>query len=401
MSVATPAPDDRPDPDPDPDPGAVAVAATAPASQPPRGRPRVGLIGFYGLGNFGDDLMAWLCARHLADHGLAATLLSLGAGDRDSLAGDNLPPVPGLATTGDPSRFVADSDVLVWGGGGLLISWQGTPLWRWHGATVAATTRAVELACARGTPRLAISVGGNGRAEAHLEPPYKNRFLDGAHRVTVRNPEDLATLAALGLPGACYPDLVWQVGRLRPAPAPAGRGGLRIGLDLYPANLRHRRALYLVAILQAAALARRDVTFVCLNSTHRSQGESTALGRFLRGPNVERYQFRRIEADLEVLAGLDLVLSGRLHVPVCCLAAGVPALALFPEAKTRTFFERIGCPGAISGHAQMPGLARQLVRPGGLEALIRSCRFPDVAALVAGSHGHLDVLRTSVEALGG
>jgi len=43
------------------------------------------LLGYYGHGNYGDDLMAWMIARHLGTEGISCSVFSLGDGPRDSL----------------------------------------------------------------------------------------------------------------------------------------------------------------------------------------------------------------------------------------------------------------------------------------------------------------------------
>lgn len=72
---------------------------------------------------------------------------------------------------------------------------------------------------------------------------YKTLFLDGARYASVRNPADLALLRALGVEGEVFPDLVWRAGSPAPRHRPPG-DRLRIGLDVYLANLADRRGAW-------------------------------------------------------------------------------------------------------------------------------------------------------------
>jgi polysaccharide pyruvyl transferase WcaK-like protein len=81
--------------------------------RPPTDHPRVGLVGFYGWGNFGDELF------------LEALSSSLGPTvEVESLIGPAWMSVPALR------RGVLGSDVVVIGGGDLLRPWAMTRYWR-------------------------------------------------------------------------------------------------------------------------------------------------------------------------------------------------------------------------------------------------------------------------------
>ena len=123
---------------------------------------RVGLIGFYGVGNYGDDLMAFLCASHLVKQGFPCTIFSLGEPGRDSL---NTPSFERLAVriTRDPHELVQGVDMLVSGGGGLLVSWVDREFRRRFPGVAEKLYCLIELSRRKGLPRCAVSVGGDGR----------------------------------------------------------------------------------------------------------------------------------------------------------------------------------------------------------------------------------------------
>lgn len=362
---------------------------------------RVGLIGFYGVGNYGDDLMAHLCADHLVEQGFPCTLFTLGEPGSDSLAKRAFER-PGILVTRDPRELVSTADILVWGGGGLLVSWNDRTFRRRFPGVAEKLLAAVQLARQKGLVRCAVSVGGNGGTDTRLSPEYKRLFMDGARYASVRNPSDLALLQTLGVEGEVFPDLVWRAGTpaLRHRP-PGDR--LRIGLDVYLANLADRRGLYFAAILQALVWRCPHHTFVCLNSTDRGSRRSSPLGRWNRlyGGNVEHYQFNDFADDASTLASLDLLLSSRLHVPVVCLAHHVPVVWTFCEKKTQVFLRTLGLEAMDFGHGRILEFTRTLTRRDRLDAFLADYPFPDVAGLFHASGGHLQQLVNIVQAVRG
>lgn len=353
-------------------------------------QPRVALAGFYGLGNYGDDLMAHICAVHLAEHGIPCTLFSLGEGDRDSLATPEFLRA-GLRSTNDARALVQGADILVWGGGGLLVSWKERVYRRRFPGVAEKFDRLVRLARDQGLVRCAISVGGNDGTDTALSPDYKRLFLDGARYVSVRNPSDLGLLRALGIDGDCFPDLVWRAGNREPVRRRSA-GPMRIGLDIYFSNLGDQKALHFGLLLQALAWKCPDVTFVCLNSTRRAAGSSMGFHRWIRGKNVEHYQFHDFDRDASMLAGLDLLVSSRLHVPMVCLGHGVPVVWTFCEQKTRLFLQTIGLSEMNYGHGRMAEFVRMISTPEQLASFLARYPFPDTESLFRASGGHLQKL---------
>lgn len=362
-------------------------------------QPQVGLIGFYGVGNYGDDLMASLCAVHLVEHDFPCTLFSLGEPGRDSLESPAFER-PGIHITRNPHELVRDADILIWGGGALLVSWNRRRFWRRFAGVADKLYGLVQLARQKGLVRCAISVGGDGGTDTRLFPAYKGLFLEGARHGSVRNPSDLALLSALGVEGQVFPDLVWRAG----SPAPRRRrpgDRLRIGLDVSLAHLAGRRALHFAALMQTLAWRCPHHTFVCVNSTHRSVHPSTVFDRWIRGNNVEHYQFHDLNADASMLATLDLMISSRLHVPVVCLGHHVPVVWTFCEEKTQIFLGTMGLGAMNFGHGRLWELARMLASRDRLDAFLAGYPFPDSASLFRASGGHLQQLIANVRAVRG
>ena len=361
---------------------------------------RVGLIGFYGVGNYGDDLMAFLCASHLVKQGFPCTIFSLGEPGRDSL---NTPSFERLAVriTRDPNELVQGVDMLVSGGGGLLVSWVDREFRRRFPGVAEKLYCLIELSRRKGLPRCAVSVGGDGRIVPHLMPAYKELFMRGACYGSVRNPSDLTILENLGVKGEVFPDLVWRAGsNAMSSRTPNDR--LRIGLDVYLANLAERRGLHFAAVLQTLVWRCPQYTFVCLNSNNRATRPSSP-NRWLRlrGRNVEHYHFHDFEHAAALLGSLNLLVSSRLHVPVVCLAHRVPVVWTFCERKTQVFLGALGLEAMDFGHGRVLKFVDLLTHGEKLEAFLTNYPFPDVTGLFHSSGGHLHRLIDFVRGIRG
>ena len=356
--------------------------------------PHVLLLGYYGRGNFGDDLMAWMIARHLAMHGLACTVFSLGEGERDSLRVPDFERV-GIASTQDPDVALRRATMVVKGGGAMFVPAQDHT--RPYSVAARRHAELADRVCAMGLSRAVISVGGDGACRAdHLDRSTRG-FLEGVAYASVRNREDLRVLGDLGVRGDWFPDIVWLAGQFMPRmhrPGPR----LRIGLDIYTANVLAQGSAWVLAMLQGVVLARGDVTFVCLNSTHRVMGTSAGIGKLIRGFNVESYQFHDFETDATQLASLDLLVSTRLHVPLIALQAGVPVAFLLGAGKTRLFLESLGMSSCFYGRERVAELMRTLGSRKKLVAMIEKSPKPDVRTQQRSSMGHLAGLVATIRA---
>ncbi len=120
---------------------------------------RVALLGFYGIGNFGDDLMTYLFAEHLAAHHVPYSLFSLRHAERDSPKFEDFPMLP-EGPQHDPEPFLESCELAAWGGGGLLVSWPIGEFRKRFLGVEEQFDRIAALANARGIRRSAFSVGG-------------------------------------------------------------------------------------------------------------------------------------------------------------------------------------------------------------------------------------------------
>lgn len=343
----------------------------------------VALVGFYGYGNFGDDLMAVIFGRHLRSRGIPCRIFQLCAPYAASA---------GLPVADSIDALLGQSDILVWGGGGLLVSWNERRFRKWFPGVAEKSAALIAEARRRKLPIIALSIGGSGASTPSLTPAYREAVVTSAAHITVRSPADLPALAARGISADYFPDIVWQTPTLFPQSLSRIGERTRIGIDVYGANLTRQAAQYFVGIIQVLIRLRPDCTFVLLNSRNASQGGDRRLDHLLHGRNVERHRFHRLEEDLATIASLDLVLSSRLHMSVVALAYGVPVIPVFVEAKTRRLFADLDLAQLTCSHLQMPSLMRLLASPARLSQWLRCYPHPDVARLARESRGHLDCL---------
>lgn len=351
---------------------------------------KVGLTGYYGYGNFGDDLMAVLFGLALQQHGIDFSVYKLDRSVSDRF---------GFRTADSAVELVADAQLLLWGGGGLLVSWSSFTYELLYRGVSRDFDHLLEMASRRGLRFCALSVGGTGECPPSLTPRYKQVFLSAAEYVSVRNPQDLALLKQHGVRGDYYPDVIWQTADHFPFGGTA-RGTTKIGIDIYLSNLARKRALHILPLLWTITRMRPDCEFTFLDTTNRNVRPHRGAGRLFRGGNIRTRQFSDLAADLEFLASLDLLISTRLHTPMICLGYGVPAVSLFGEKKTSLLMRNLDLSCLNVGHRELRAFTSLLARKDRLSRFLEQFRLPDVAGLRAASYGHqtglLDILRSGM-----
>jgi polysaccharide pyruvyl transferase WcaK-like protein len=341
--------------------------------------PKVGLAGFYGHGNFGDDLMAVIIGLFLKQAGIPFSVYKLCPPYAEAFQ---------FTVAHSAGELLQDTQVLLWGGGGLLAPWSNLTYNLLFPGVAEEFDGLIKAARCRGLRLCACSVGGNGDYPARLTPDYKQSFVEAAEYISVRNPHDLALLERVGVRGDYFPDIVWRAPNCFPVRRRKS-GAPRVGIDLYMGNLARTNSSYIIPLLYFITRSRRDCEFVFMDTTNRSVRPYRGLGGFITGANVSSYQFHDPFADLEFLASLDLLVSSRLHTVVLCLGYGVPAVSLFGEKKTRLLLENLGRPNLYYGHRRIRQFLSLMLERPAMAQFIREFEFPDVARLSDDSSGHL------------
>lgn len=341
--------------------------------------PKVALAGFYGSGNFGDDLSASLFGLALRRLGIPFSVYGLCEPYAARF---------GFGRAASIEELLHTAGAFVWGGGGLLISWSRLTYRVLYPSAASRLDRLVGAVIASELPVVLSSVGGDGRPLGRLTPAYRARLVKAAQSVTVRNPQDVALLEAAGKRARYFPDIVWGLSRVLPIERRRSARP-RLGFDLYPSNLLRQGALRLLPLLQAAVSARPECDFVFIDTTNASCRKYRGLAGIIRGPNVSRYQFRDLDEDLAFIASLDAVFSSRLHVPVVAMQYGVPALSVFAEPKTRMLFANLGLERYSFHRERASDLGSLMASRTAFDRLVAEFAFPDAHRLGTESQGHV------------
>jgi hypothetical protein len=341
--------------------------------------PKVGLVGFYGHGNFGDDLMAVVFGLFLKQAGVPFSVYRLCPPYAEAFQ---------FKVAHSVDELLQDTQVLLWGGGGLLIPWSNLTYDLLFPGIAEEFNGLISAARRRGLRFCACSVGGSGDHPARLTPGYKHSFIEAAEYVSVRNPQDLSLLERFGVRADYFPDVLWRAPDCFPVRRQKA-GTLRVGIDLYLGNLVRSNSLYVIPLLNLISRSRRDCEFVFIDTTNRSVKPYRGLGRFMTGANVSSYQFCDPFADLEFLASLDLLVSSRLHTLLLCLGYGVPAVSLFAERKTRLFLQNLERPDLYYGHRRIRQFLSLMLEGPAMARFVQKYEFPDAATLSGESYGHL------------
>ncbi len=360
-----------------------------------RNAPKVTVFGFYGLGNFGDDLMGWMIARHLAAIGHPSVLCSLSDQPSDSLQVADFTEAS-IASTRSIEQALENSTAAVLGGGGLLVPHTDRKLKRFA-TYFSKIEHLLDAIAHRGIPLALISVGGDGDPSPDNLSRRARKAIGHASMITTRNPSDVALLEKCGITSHCYPDLVWlastfrrrgrPIDSMRKTPHDCARP-LRIGLDLYASNLIGKGMLRFLGHLYRLSWGTSHLQFVAIYSKHARCGSFSGMGAALSPATVDQYQFHDFESDFAQLASLDLLISSRLHVPIVALQLGVPTISIFSEAKTRIFFEANGLANAYLGGDRTNELFSLLRDEAALRSWLDAFVLPDLTRLRTECGGH-------------
>lgn len=358
--------------------------------------PTVAIYGYFGYGNFGDDLMAIIFGTHARRLGYRVKVYKLCA---------NYAGWARLEVVHSLSELTDGVEIVVLASGSLLVSGLSSQTFgisKKLSANLALGDQEfaelMELTWRHDVPLCTLSIGGDDKSAGEL-PAIKRRLLQACIYASVRNPQDVPRVRQLEIPCDYYPDVVWQASMLVPIEETPPAERLRIGVDLYWSNLLRQGALYLPFLLYLVVIFRRDMDFVFIDTTNLSAEKFRAVQPPFKLRNISRYQFQTPNKDLLLAASLDLVLSSRIHLGIACMSYGVPFLSLFGEPKTRLFLQNIGLSDCVIRHRKLIGFLRLLLKPRRLRQFLREFRIPGRDDLVAQSRGHLNKLTSILEVL--
>lgn len=287
------------------------------AGRPPTDEPHVGLVGFYGYGNYGDELF------------LEALTSAFGPSiDVKSLMGPSWLRLPALR------RGVLDSDVVVIGGGDLLRPWAVTRYWR------PILLRRPVFVAGVGVPTWG---GTNPDVVDRMRTFFRHRNVRG---IAARDKQSAAWIRDSldpKVPVRVTPDLVCSLD-LPTAPRPGGS-------PIFGVSVRRRETRD--DLTQVRRLCQRAISM-----GYRLRRIILATGR-VREHDIEATAALGFE-DTELISSNDLdeisraigectvFATMKFHGVVVATMCGVTPIAMMPSAKTRNFIADIGRPDLLT-----------------------------------------------------
>lgn len=343
------------------------VARLDPLAYVPRGRrlsgarPVVGLVGFYGHGNYGDELFLEVFREHL---GADFTLRSL------------LDPATGSSIAERLGAGIRESDAIVIGGGDILIPWSTSSRY-WE----------------RTYLRRPVFVAGVGVPTWREPVP---RVVEGLRSfltdpnvqfIGTRDPESTAWIEEHlrpVAPVATAPDLVCGLS-LPAVERPAGQPifGVAVRSRKEPDDLSHVRRL----CERAAEMGYRVRRIVLATGRVRERDDVATEGLGL--PDTELVSSDDLDVISRAIGECSAITSMKFHGVVVATMYGVPAIATMPTTKTRNFMRRIDRLDLLAAYSdpELPSFLRPDLAPIADETR---------ATLRAGAVAHLVDLRDRI-----
>ena len=305
--------------------------------RPPGARPAVGLVGFYGHGNYGDELFLEVFREHLGDE---FELLSI------------LDPANRRTIARRLGSGIRGSDAIVIGGGDIVIPWSFASRY-WESAYL----RRPVLIAGVGVPTWRPSVPEVVRQLGSFFGHRNVRFI-GA-----RDPQSAGWIEKHlqpTAPLATAPDLVCGL-TLPPVVRPAGQPifGVAVRSRGEPDDLTQVRRL----CERAVELGYRVRRIVLATGKVRRRDEAATDGLDLA--DTELVSSDDLDVISRAIGECTAMTSMKFHGVVVATMYGVPAIATMPTDKTRNFLRGIGRPDLLSVYSnpELPSVLHRDLAP--------------------------------------
>lgn len=322
------------------------------------GRPSVGLVGFYGPGNYGDELFLEVFRQHLA-------------GDIDLEVLFDSPSRPYFRR---PVRdAVRAHDAIVIGGGDLLVPW-GLGDRYWLTDYLRRPVHIVGVGVPTWRPAKPAVVAQLGRFVRHRN----------VRSIVARDEESAA----------------WIRENLRPRVEVESAADLVFALDLPEVDppseppvlgitVRWRDGNDDYTAVRALAARGRDLgyrlrTIVLSTGDVRVLDERALEAVAIDGPDVERIATNDLGMLTRAIGGCTILASHKFHGTVVATAYGIPAISMSTTDKNRNLMRRLGRPELVSAFDD-PRLP---------DRLSREPTPPDPAVRAAMTHEATEALAT-------
>lgn len=311
-----------------------------------RARPSVGLVGFYGPGNYGDELFLEVFRQHLA------TDVDLG------VVFDS----PTRPYFRRPVRdVVRNHDAIVIGGGDLLVPW-GLGDRYWLTDYLRRPVHIVGVGVPTWRP-------AKPNVVAQLRRFVRHRNV---RSITVRDEESAA----------------WIREHLDPRVAVEAAADLVFALDLPPVedrggppilgiNVRWRDGNDDYTAVRALAARGRELgyrlrTIVLSTGDVRTRDERAFEDLAINGADVERIASDDLGRLSRAIGGCAMLASHKFHGTVVATAYGIPAISMSTTDKNRNLLRRLGRPDLVCAFDD-PALPERLVaEPASPDAAVRA-----------------------------
>jgi polysaccharide pyruvyl transferase WcaK-like protein len=320
------------------------------------------VVGFFGHGNYGDELFLDVFREHLGHDVRLRTILGPDGG---SLAGRL-------------GAGIRASDAILIGGGDLVKPWS-------------LASRYWEMPYLRRPVFIAgVGVPTWGSPDPAIVAELRRFFrAPNVRFIGVRDGESLEWIAANlqpEVPVRLAPDLVCGL-TLPPVERPAGQPvfGVAVRSRGEPDDLTHVRRL----CERAAGLGYRVRRIVL--GTGRVGAADAVASEGLGLPETELVRTDDLAAISRAIGECSVLATMKFHGVVVATMYGVPSIALMPTAKTRTFLRGIERPDLLSVYSD-PDLPSRLVPD------LAPIAPATIARLRADAIAHLAELRTSIKA---
>jgi len=340
---------------------------------------KIALFGFYSFRNFGDDHVAVVFDRILAERGIEVRVLGPRSGYADLLEGERVD---------DCSSLLAGADMALFGGGGVFVPTFKTPLR--YGEFGRQVEEFIALCRAGDIPIHAISVGSSGSAGLPLTPPFRQALFEAVDSFTVRNPEDLHLLEEGGKEGEYHPDILWLTPSFFPGER-HGDGPFTVAVNLQNPRRRLRAALRRLILSLVTAL-NRTTRFIFIDTDIGAAGAPHAFRPFRMCRNHASYTFSNWEDDLAQILQCDLVVSNKLHLGLVAMSYGIPFLSFRGQEKTRTLLANLGREDGYFTRRDLWRLYLLLLSPRRLAAAARNIDVGKIEQMQSAAEGHLAAL---------
>lgn len=278
---------------------------------------RILLFGYYGFGNFGDELLLASIKQHLSDHDL--TVISGNCKQTENL--HQLKAISRKQFWLNPGSY----DIFLVGGGSILQN----------------TTSNRSLIYYLGAIKRAQHLGMDVYLMAQGLGPLRGiwsqmalKSLRGIH-LTVRDRQSLTIAQNCGLKADLVADLALSYSNYPPK-----KQGKVIGIAL-------RDGFGLNSFLQLDWLLTDNIEKRLFAFHNKDYELCLKVARFL--PNAHTVKMEKLQ-DLEYFSDLELLWGMRLHSLIVATAMGIPALGISYDPKVTAFCEEAG----ISWH--LPGI---------------------------------------------